>query len=252
MFFLPISDDNPTRRRPWVSYIILALCVGVYFWQMSLGSAQQAAIFGYGMVPARLFGLPLADNMPAPVAAWITVFTSMFMHGGLMHLGGNMLYLWIFSDNIEDSIGRGRFVMFYLLCGICAALAQALTEPSSPVPMVGASGAIAGVLGAYLILHPRANIRCIVGILVFFRVMNVPAFLVLGGWIILQFTNMGQVGSNVAYVAHIGGFIAGMVLIPFFKQPHVRLFEPPRSKAFSVSNVTVSPPHIPNVSRRKK
>ena len=135
---------------------------------------------------------------------------------------------------------------------MCAAFAQALTDPSSPVPMVGASGAIAGVLGAYMLLHPRANIRCIVGILIFFRVMNVPAFLVLGGWIVLQFTNLGQVGSNVAYVAHIGGFIAGMVLIPFFKQPHVRLFEPAHSKAFSVSRVNASPAHIPNVTRRKK
>ena len=252
MFFLPISDDNPTRQRPWISYVILGLCVGVFYWQISLGVAQQAAIFGYGMVPARLFGAPLDAAIPNPVSGWTTLFTSMFMHGGLMHLGGNMLYLWIFSDNVEDSIGRGRFIIFYLLCGLCAAFAQALTDPSSPVPMVGASGAIAGVLGAYLLLHPRANIRCIVGILVFFRVMNVPAFLVLGGWIVLQFTNLGQVGSNVAYVAHIGGFIAGMVLIPFFKQSHVRLFEPAHSKAFSVSRVNVSPAHIPNVTRRKK
>jgi len=169
-----------------------------------------------------------------------------------MHLGGNMLYLWIFSDNVEDSIGRGRFIIFYLLCGVCAAFAQALTDPSSPVPMVGASGAIAGVLGAYLLLHPRANIRCIVGILVFFRVMNVPAFLVLGGWIILQFTNLGQVGSNVAYVAHIGGFVAGMALIPFFKRRHVRLFEPAHTKAFEVSRVQASPTHIPNVTKLDK
>ena len=118
--------------------------------------------------------------------------------------------------------------------------------------MVGASGAIAGVLGAYLLLHPRANIRCIVGILIFFRVMNVPAFLVLGGWIVLQFTNLGQVGSNVAYVAHIGGFVAGMALIPFFKRPHVRLFEPAHSKAFSVSRVKVPSEHIPSIKRHKK
>ena len=127
MFFLPISDDNPTRRRPWISYIILGLCLCVFYWQISLGAAQQAAIFGYGMVPARLFGAPLDASIPNPVSGWTTLFTSMFMHGGLMHLGGNMLYLWIFSDNVEDSIGRGRFIIFYLLCGVCAAFAQALT-----------------------------------------------------------------------------------------------------------------------------
>ncbi len=216
MFFFPIRDDNSTHRQPLISYLVLALCLAVFFWQILLGAAQTNAVLAFGMVPARLFDSPAAYDLPYAVPGWMTLFTSMFMHGGVMHLVGNMLYLWIFSDNVEDSIGRLKFLVFYLLCGIAAALSQALVDTHSPIPMVGASGAIAGVLGGYLLLHPRANIRCIVGIFIFFRIVNVPAFLVLGVWIALQFVNLGQIGSNVAYLAHIGGFIAGMGLIPFF------------------------------------
>ena len=226
MFFFPIRDDNPTRARPIISYIVLALCMSVFFWQISLGDAQRDAILALGMVPVRLFAPEAAYGLPNVIPAWMTLISSMFLHGGFMHLAGNMLYLWIFSDNVEDSIGRRNFVIFYLLCGIAAALSQAFVDVRSNIPMIGASGAIAGVLGAYLLLHPRANIRCLVGFFIFFRMINVPAFLVLGGWIGLQFMSLGQVGGGggVAYWAHIGGFVAGMALIPFFKKPHVKLF----------------------------
>ena len=176
----------------------------------------------------------------------------MFMHGGFMHLAGNMLYLWIFSDNIEDSLGRGKFIVFYALCGIAAALAQALVDVQSLTPMIGASGAIAGILGGYLLLHPRANVRCIVGFFIFFKTINVPAFLVLGLWIGLQFLNLGQTGSGVAYLAHIGGFAAGMLLIPFFKKPHIPLFGAPQSQSFEISPTQRVSTHIPSITQRRK
>ena len=251
MFFFPFRDDNPTGRRPLVSYLLFGLCVLVFVWQVSLGAAQHEAVLAFGMVPARLFGAPEAFGLPDMVPAWLTTISSMFLHGGFMHLAGNMLYLWIFADNVEDSIGRGKFVVFYVLCGIAAALAQALVDPASAVPMIGASGAIAGVLGAYLLLHPRANVSCLIGFFIFFRTVNVPAFLVLGGWLALQFVNLGQVGSNVAYVAHIGGFVAGMALIPFFKRPQVKLFDKPHSRAFEMRPVQAGG-HIPKIGGGRK
>ena len=249
MFFFPFRDDNPTRSKPYVSYILFGLCVMMFFWQASLGLAQREAILAYGMVPARLFGSDAAYGLPQVIPAWMTTISSMFLHGGVMHLAGNMLYLWIFADNVEDSIGRGKFVLFYIICGIAAALTQAAVDIHSPVPMIGASGAIAGVLGAYLLLHPRANIRCLVGFFIFFRTVNVPAFLVLGGWLALQFLSLGQVDSGVAYLAHIGGFLAGMALIPFFKKPHIKLFDAPHSRAFEVTPVTRAG-HIPQINRQ--
>jgi membrane associated rhomboid family serine protease len=163
------------------------------------------------------------------VPAWSTLFTSMFLHGGWMHIGVNMLYLWIFGDNVEASMGQPKFVLFYLLCGGAAAMAQAALDPSSTIPMIGASGGIAGVLGAYLMLYPKAAIRCFFLILIFFRFINLPAWLVLGVWIGGQFVAVPQAfnetGGGVAYMAHIGGFLAGMALIPFFKYRHVALFD---------------------------
>ena len=252
MFFFPFSDDNPTQERPHLSYILLAICVLVFFWQISLSpDAHRAAIVAYGMIPARLFGFALPYHLPYEIPAFLTLISSMFLHGGFMHLAGNMLYLWIFSDNVEDCIGRGKFLIFYLLCGIVAALSQAFVNTQSPIPMIGASGAIAGVLGAYLMLYPRANIKCLLIIFFFFRFVNVPAYLVLGGWIILQFFSLGQTSSNVAYVAHIGGFIAGMVLVLAFKKPDVKLFSKPHSRAFTLTPLH-NAPHIPRISRKRK
>ena len=247
MFFFPIRDDNPTATRPFITYAILALCFLVYGWQVSLGPSEREAILALGMVPARLFGYDTATQLPFVTSGWVTIFTSMFMHGGVMHLLGNMLYLWIFADNIEDSLGRGRFVVFYLLCGIGAALAQASVDPASLTPMIGASGAIAGVLGGYLLIHPKANVRCILGIFIFFRTLNIPAYIVLCFWIGLQFVNLGQTDSGVAYLAHIGGFVAGMALIPFFKKSDVPLFGAPKSKPFEVTRKVPAASHIPSI-----
>jgi membrane associated rhomboid family serine protease len=160
------------------------------------------------------------------VSPWMTIFTSMFMHGGWMHLIGNMLYLWIFGDNVEDAMGHGRFVAFYLLCGAAAVFAQALPEPSSTVPMVGASGAISGVLGAYLLLYPHARVLVVIPFGFYLHPMRIPAGLVLVLWFGLQLLSnlMAQPGQGgVAFRAHIGGFIAGMILIPIFKQRRARL-----------------------------
>ena len=157
MFTLPLSDDNPTRRLPIVTWTVIAACIAVFLWQTSLGPrAGQAIVYSLGVIPAVLFGSaqlpPDLRLIPAP----ISVVTSMFLHGGWMHLLGNMLYLWIFGNNVEDSMGGGRFVVFYLLCGTAASLVQSFMAPGSEIPMIGASGAIGGVLGAYLVLHPRA------------------------------------------------------------------------------------------------
>ena len=224
MFFFPLFDDNPSRRKPWIAWIIIAVCALVFIWQQSLPpQAEQLAFYQFGFVPANASGAEIVV-----IPAWATVITAMFLHGGWVHIGGNMLYLWIFGDNVEDSMGPAKFVVFYLLCGGAAALAQFAVDPASRVPMVGASGGIAGVLGAYLVLHPRAAIRTFILIVIFVRFINLPAWLILGFWIGGQFlavpSALSGADDGVAYFAHIGGFIAGMVLIPFFKRADIPLF----------------------------
>ena len=230
MFFLPLFDNNPTLTRPLITWMIIALCICGFIWQESLDfNAAHNIVYQLGFVPAVFF---TPASLPADmslVPTWSTIFTSMFLHGGWMHIGANMLYLWIFGDNVEASMGRLKFVLFYLLCGGAAAMAQAALDPGSTIPMIGASGGIAGVLGAYLMLHPKAAIRCFFLILIFFRFINLPAWLVLGVWIGGQFVAVPQAlnetSGGVAYMAHIGGFLAGMALIPFFKYRHVALFD---------------------------
>lgn len=222
---IPLKDDNPIHITPVVSYAIIAACVLVFLWQMSLGANQQAAVYSLGLIPAVLLqgaALPPELTIVPPVA---TVFTSMFLHGGWLHLIGNMLYMWIFADNIEDAMGHGRFIVFYLLCGIAAALAQALPAPGSEIPMIGASGAISGVLGAYLLLHPKAHVLVLIPLGFFSQITRLPALLVLGLWFVLQLiSELGAPeGAGVAFRAHIGGFVAGMAMIPFFKHRRVRL-----------------------------
>jgi membrane associated rhomboid family serine protease len=242
MFTLPLSDDNPTRRTPIVTYVIIATCVGVFLWQASLGPrAGQAIVYSLGMIPAVLFGSAQLPSELRLIPAPASVATSMFLHGGWMHLLGNMLYLWIFGNNVEDSMGRVRFLVFYLLCGTAAALVQGLAAPQSQVPMIGASGAIGGVLGAYLVLHPRANVRMLFIILFFIRIVSVPAAVVLGLWFILQFVSGATTPTTgddggVAFWAHVGGFLAGAVLIPFFKRRDVRLFDRAHSRAFEMTS----------------
>ncbi|MDB2390239.1 rhomboid family intramembrane serine protease [Alphaproteobacteria bacterium] len=197
---------------------------------MSLtGAAANHSLYQLGFVPA----LVLSDaTLPADlvlVPAWMTIFTSMFLHGGWIHISSNMLYLWIFGDNVEDAMGHIKFIIFYALCGVAAAFAQGMIDPQSTTPMIGASGGIAGVLGAYIMLHPKATVRTFMLIFVFFRFINLPAWLILGLWIAGQFVAVPQAlsgnGGGVAYMAHIGGFLAGMALIPFFKNRNVALFD---------------------------
>lgn len=244
--FLPIRDDNPHTTTPIVTWGLIGLCVAVFFWQKGLDPrAAQLAILSYGIIPADLFGTAELDPIISPLPAWMTIFTSMFMHGGWMHLGGSMLYLWIFGDNVEASMGHVRFLIFYLACGLVAALAQSIGAPDSTVPMVGASGAVAGVLGAYLILHPRANIKVFMWLIIFITMINVPAWIVLGVWFLGQLisqagTNTGEPG--VAFLAHIGGFIAGALLIFKMRKPGVPVFGQRASRAFAVETRRAAPP----------
>jgi len=234
----PISDDNPRINTPYVTWSIIGVCVLVFFWQLSLGAnGGELAVYQFGMIPARLFGTAQLDPELAAVPAWSTVFTSMFMHGGWMHLGFNMLFLWIFGDNVEDSMGHVRYLVFYLTCGVAAALAQGLVNPDSTIPMVGASGAISGVLGAYLLLHPRATVRTVIFLGVFVTMMHLPALIVLGLWFLMQlasaaFSNSGEAG--VAFWAHVGGFVAGMALVPLFKKASVPLLQAAHYRPFQI------------------
>jgi membrane associated rhomboid family serine protease len=224
---IPLRDDNPSSTPQVVTIVFIVMCVLVFLWQLSFGpQGGQRIVYALGVVPASLLGQGQLPPELSLVSPWMTVFTSMFMHGGWMHLIGNMLYLWIFGDNVEDSMGHGRFVVFYLLCGIAAVLAQALPDPSSTIPMIGASGAISGVLGAYLLLYPHARVLVAIPLGFFLHTMRIPAGLVLVLWFGLQLFSsaMAQPGQGgVAFRAHIGGFVAGMILIPIFKQRRVRL-----------------------------
>jgi membrane associated rhomboid family serine protease len=212
---IPISDLNPTRRKPLVNTILIVANVLAFLWEYSLVAGGAAWVIpGYGVVPRRIVGDPLGEAF--------TVVTSMFMHGGWEHLGGNMLFLYIFGDNVEDAIGRGRYLFFYVICGLGAALAQVVIDPASPIPMVGASGAIAGVLGAYLVLYPRAPVTVLNPIVPLWFVLGLfivfPAWLVVGEWFLWNLIRGvgslgGESGGGVAFFAHIGGFVAGLLLI---------------------------------------
>ncbi|MGH7279867.1 MAG: rhomboid family intramembrane serine protease [Candidatus Rokuibacteriota bacterium] len=225
---IPLKDDIRSRTVPFVTVTLIALNALAFLYQLSLqlggdpGSARAAQqfVFEFGVVPCRLTGACAADDFPHPA---VTVLTSMFLHGGLFHIAGNMLYLWIFGDNVEDTLGHGRFVAFYLLSGVAAALAQTVTGPASSIPMIGASGAVSGILGAYLILFPYATVQTLITFGFFIRFIQVPALIVLGFWIVVQFVNgfvtysLASAGSGegggVAWFAHIGGFVAGIGLL---------------------------------------
>ncbi|HLS82683.1 MAG TPA: rhomboid family intramembrane serine protease [Steroidobacter sp.] len=219
---IPLRDDNPSGIVPLVTIAFIVLCVLVFLWQVSLGPVQgQQIIYALGVVPAVLLGGRDLPPELALVPPAMTTLTSMFMHGGWLHLIGNMLYLWIFGDNVEDSMGHARFVVFYVLCGLAAVFAQALPEPESTIPMVGASGAISGVLGAYLLLYPHARVLVAVPFGFILHMVRIPAGVVLALWFGMQLlSNMMATASEggVAFRAHIGGFITGMALIPFFKR----------------------------------
>jgi membrane associated rhomboid family serine protease len=210
---IPIRDDNPAYSPPIVTVALIAANVAVFILQFLQPPELQAqSVHTWGAIPARL----LRGGDPA---AWLTVFSSMFMHGGIVHLAGNMLYLWIFGNNIEDKLGHLKYLIFYLLCGVAAALGQTLIDPSSEVPMIGASGAISGVLGAYILLFPRANVMVLI-IFVFIRFIAVPAYVVLGLWFVMQLSGIlgaSSSGGGVAFMAHVGGFIFGLATIYLFR-----------------------------------
>lgn len=181
----------------------------------------------YGVIPSVIFGYQTLPSELQLFHPYLSLITSMFLHGGWLHIGSNMLYLWIFGDNIEESIGHFKFILFYLLCGAAAAFSQSIISPESLTPMIGASGGIAGILGAYIVLHPKAPVQVLMIILIFIRFISLPAWVVLGVWIGTQFAAAPSAFSQeggVAYFAHIGGFIAGACLIPFFKRKQVPLF----------------------------
>ena len=217
---IPLKDDNPTSSRPIVTYFLIGICILVFLAQLGSQSYKTGQLFySYGLIPSVLMG---HDQLPMDlyvVPAYLTIFSSMFMHGGFMHIIGNMLYMWIFADNIEDDLGPSRFVIFYLLCGVGAAMAQVLMDTNSQVPMVGASGAIGGVLGGYLINHPKAKVLVLIPFGFFSQLIKIKALYVLGFWFILQFISSG---GGVAYAAHIGGFASGMILILFFNKKSKR------------------------------
>jgi membrane associated rhomboid family serine protease len=205
---IPLRDIIPSRTTPVVTISLIALNVLVFVYELSLGRAVDVFTLYYGLVPAAF--------------SWVNVFTSMFLHGGFMHVAGNMLYLWIFGDNVEDTLGHGRFLLFYLLAGVGAAITQTLSAPRSAVPMIGASGAISAVLGAYVLLFPYATILTLVGFAFFWRFVHIPATAMIGFWVVMQLlfgyltvsaSTRGAESGGVAWFAHIGGFLAGAVLL---------------------------------------
>ena len=210
---IPLRDVIPSRTTPVVTISLIVVNALVFFYQLSLGPDVQAFAEEWGLVPAE-FSL-------------VAALTSMFLHGGFLHFGANMLYLWIFGDNVEDRMGHRRFVAFYVLCGGAAALAQTIADPASTAPMVGASGAIAGVMGAYFVMYPHSRILTLVPIFFFIQLIEVPAVLFLGLWFIVQFVQgvgslasaTGEPGGGIAFWAHVAGFGAGIATVGLFRRP---------------------------------
>ena len=221
MFFFPFADENPTNKKPVVSWLIILSCSFIFLNQIFEPIyVTEKTFLSFGMIPAILFGHSELSSSLKIIPPALSIFTSMFLHGGWMHIIGNMTYLYIFGDNIEERLGKFKFVIFYLVTGIVAAFSQALIDPTSTVPMIGASGAIAGVLGGYLVLYPKAKIKVFFWFIIFVKIIKIRAFIVLGGWIIIQFISFSGTDLNsggVAYAAHIGGFISGVLLINIMK-----------------------------------
>lgn len=229
---IPFSDDNPVRITPYVNWLLIAVCVGVFAGGFLLGNRGEALVGLLGFVPAMLTHASASGPLlPGVYPALLTIFTSMFLHGGLLHLGGNMLYLWVFGNNIEDAMGHLRYLLFYLLCGVAAALTMAWASPYSLIPMIGASGAISGVLGSYVLLYPRAKVRVIVPLGIIFYPFRIGAMWVVGFWFALQLFNAVMSDATqpgVAWWAHVGGFIVGLALTPVLKSGEVALFGEPK------------------------
>ena len=239
---IPLSDDNPTVRLPVMTVLVLGAMLSVWLVVQGGGFDSRMlamSVCNLGLVPGELtgqaplgFGVPIASGLDCVVDGepinYATPLLSMFLHGGWAHLLGNGLFLWVFGNNIEDVMGRGRFLAFYLLCGLAAAAAHVAVDPASPIPTVGASGAISGVMGAYLVLYPRVRVRMLFIFIIFFKIIPLPAWLVLLYWFALELVQglpqLGQAGNlsgGVAVWAHIGGFLAGVLLIRLFQQPEL-------------------------------
>jgi membrane associated rhomboid family serine protease len=212
---IPIRDENPTTLVPWVTVSLIAANLLVFVFEVSLGERLRPFLDHFGAVPVRLLSPDRVAGTGLPVS--VTVFSSMFLHGGWLHVGGNMLYLWIFGNNIEDAMGHFRYLLFYLISGVVAVYSHSLMDPSSTMPMIGASGAVSGVLGAYLVLFPHARVLTLVPMGFFLQMVRVPAIVVLGFWIVLQLLSgvlsRGAPGGGVAWFAHVGGFLTGVVLV---------------------------------------
>jgi membrane associated rhomboid family serine protease len=211
---IPLRDVIPSRTTPYVTFAVIGLNALVFMYQFTIGEGVEEFILYFGLIPAAF--------------SWVAVLTSMFLHGSLLHFGGNMLYLWIFGDNVEDRMGHGRFLVFYLLCGTAAALAQTIVNPDSVVPMVGASGAIAGVMGAYFVLYPRSRIVTLLPLFFFFQIVEIPAIFFLGFWFLMQLLSGvgsvatavgGEPAGGIAFWAHAAGFLAGLSGVLVFRRP---------------------------------
>ena len=211
----PLKDDNPTQTKPIVTIGLISFCVCIFLYQFSLLHSENTFIINsFGMKPKELF-------LNQGLTNYSTIFSSMFLHGGFMHLIGNMLFLWIYGNNIEDAMGHIKFLLFYFVCGLAAALSQALVTPNSDIPMIGASGAVSGVLSAYLLLYPKARVSTLIFIFFFITVIRIPAGILILIWFGTQLINANLTDPNspgVAWFAHIGGFLMGIVLLPFLKK----------------------------------
>ena len=229
----PLKDDIPAKRFPVVNVVLIGINVVVFVFEMGMGPHTEQVIMQYGFVPARFSSM-----------YYTTVFTSLFLHGSLFHLLANMWMLWIFGDNVEDCMGRARYLVFFFLCGIASVFAQAMSNPTSTLPLVGASGAISGVLGAYFLTYPRARILTLVPIFILFYLIDIPAYIFLGFWFLMQFISgyasmvveEGAARGGVAWWAHVGGFGAGVLLVHFFRQE--KLCQPYRRTAKRVRRIT--------------
>ena len=226
----PIRDENPQLSVPFVTFAFIALNVAAWLLLQGLGSepALTQSVCQLGLIPGELLGAidrtQVPPDFPCPIdgeSNWLTLLTSMFMHGSWMHIIGNMWFMWIFGGNVEDAMGHARFAIFYIICGLAAAAAQILVNAASPIPMVGASGAIGGVMGAYIVLYPRVHVHLLVFLGFYATTVAVPAVWMLGYWILVQFvaglTSIGAQGGGVAFWAHVGGFAAGALLIMLFR-----------------------------------
>jgi len=231
----PIGDENPQINTPYATYTIIGINVIAWLLLQGAGFGQelQSSVCNYGLIPSDLFTDSLTQTGHSRCengAGWFGIVSSMFMHGSWMHILGNMWFLYVFGDNVEDSMGPGRFTVFYFLSGLLAATAQIAIDPQSTIPMVGASGAIGGVMGGYIMLFPKVRVNMLIVLIIIFTTFRVPAFAMLGYWIVVQIlggiTSLGATGGGTAFWAHVGGFVGGAILVFVFKDDELLLNHP--------------------------